>query len=236
MGPNFSTLISKRLESTVRALCPIIEHQMSTNVDSFRTEYALRRELVACILGSQVRYEMATAALKRMEQVGLLADEWWNGIEDNFEALVFDLLSGRNCQYYDDWCYRFPKARANQLAEARDVLARRSLSDRLSDTSDPKQIRQQLVMEIPGIGPKQASMFLRNISITYDLAILDIHVLNFMNIQNLLCLEHKNIGTLPAYERTERIVTDYADSLGYPVGYLDWAIWATMRAARELGL
>jgi N-glycosylase/DNA lyase len=225
-----------RLESTVRVLCPIIEHQVRANTAFSCTEYALRRELVGCILGSQVRHRTAIVALERIERMGLLDDGWWRSTEDTFESHLFDVLSGRAPQCDGNRCYRFPKTRAHQLARARDAVAKRCLSERLSDTCDPKQMRQRLVAEISGLGPKQASMFLRNIGKSYDLAILDTHVLRFMDMQNLLCLEHRNIGTVPAYERTERIVVDYADALGYPVGYLDWAIWVTMRAARELGL
>jgi len=97
-------------------------------------------------------------------------------------------------------------------------------------------MRQSLVTEISGVGPKQASMFLRNTGKSYDLAILDTHVLRFMDMQNLLSINQRNISTVTAYERTERVFVDYADRLGYPVGYLDWAIWATMRAAKELGI
>ena len=79
-------------------------------------------------------------------------------------------------------------------------------------------------------------MFLRNIGRSYDLAILDSHVLRFMDIQDILPMTQARIGTVAGYERAERTVVDYAVTLGYPVGYLDWAIWATMKAARELGL
>jgi N-glycosylase/DNA lyase len=79
-------------------------------------------------------------------------------------------------------------------------------------------------------------MFLRNIGMSYDLAILDTHVLRFMDMQDILPMNQARVGTLSGYEKAERVVVDYADILGYPVGYLDWAIWATMKAARELGL
>jgi N-glycosylase/DNA lyase len=79
-------------------------------------------------------------------------------------------------------------------------------------------------------------MFLRNIGRSYDLAILDTHVLRFMDMQELLPIDQAHIGTVTGYERVEGIAIDYADSLGYPAGYLDWAIWATMKAAREIGL
>jgi len=79
-------------------------------------------------------------------------------------------------------------------------------------------------------------MFLRNIGMSYDLAILDTHVLGFMSLQDGLQVNVTHVRTLPSYERTERILVRYADTVGFPVGYLDWAIWATMKAARELRL
>jgi N-glycosylase/DNA lyase len=79
-------------------------------------------------------------------------------------------------------------------------------------------------------------MFIRNIGKSYDLAILDTHVLKFMDIQNLLNIKTTRLGSVQAYERVEKIVVDYANRFGYPVGFLDWAIWATMKAALELGI
>jgi N-glycosylase/DNA lyase len=122
------------------------------------------------------------------------------------------------------------------LANARDALVEKSLIERVFSGNEPREIRKQLISDIAGIGPKQASMFLRNTGISYDLAILDTHVLHYLNIKKVLSQEQMKIGTLSAYEKTESIVVQYADSLGYPVGYLDWAIWATMRAAMELSL
>ena len=231
-----SVQVCKRLESAVRGLCPLIEQRVNAKNSLSWTEHELRRELVVCILGSQVRQEMATTALERLEQAKLLHDTWWSGSRDTFEYQVFDVLSGRTLHYQGKWCYRFPKVRSQQLAKARDAIADQPLSKRLSKCSDPKKLRKQLVKDISGLGPKQASMFLRNIGRCYDLAILDTHVLRFMDVKNLLCLKKTKINTVNAYERTERIVVNYAKELGYPVGYMDWAIWATMRAARELGI
>jgi hypothetical protein len=55
-------------------------------------------------------------------------------------------------------------------------------------------------------------------------------------MQALLPIEQARINTVKGYEIAECIAVDYAETLGYPAGYLDWAIWATMKAARELGL
>lgn len=236
MKTSISVRVCNRLERTVRRLCPLIEQQVDAKSSSPWTGYDLRRELVACILGSQVRHEMATTALERLEEAQLLNDTWWTGSRDTFESNVFDVLSGRTPHFKRKWCYRFPKARSQQLAKARDAIAEQSLSERLSKFSDPKRVRKELVKDISGLGPKQASMFLRNIGRCYDLAILDTHVLRFMDVKNLLCLKKTKINTVKAYERTEKIVVNYANELGYPAGYMDWAIWITMRAARELGI
>jgi len=180
---------------------------------------------------------MATAATENLERAGLLDDFWWQGNRsDDFATRVFHVLSGQRYDLPYRGRYRFSKTRTGQLAHAREVLAEVPLSAQLGRNGAARQLRQSLVADIPGLGPKQASMFLRNIGRSYDLAILDTHVLRFMDMQELLPLDQARIGTMAGYERAEQIVLDYANALGYPAGYLDWAIWATMKAARELGL
>jgi N-glycosylase/DNA lyase len=226
-----------RLDSTIRVLCPLIEERIKSKVTSRWYEYDLRKELVGCIMGSQVRHEMAVAATANIEHAGLLDDACWIDFEDNdFEYRVLEVLAGQVSDLPHSGSYRFPKARSKQLAQVRNALARMPLDERLSDGKAAKYLRINLVADIPGLGPKQASMFLRNIGRSYDLAILDTHVLRFMDMQALLSIEQARIGTVKGYERAEGIAIDYAESLGYPAGYLDWAIWATMKAARDLGL
>jgi N-glycosylase/DNA lyase len=234
---SFSASYTRRLDGTIRVLCPLIEKEIRDRSTRRLSEYDLRRELIGCILGSQVRYEMAVAATENLEYAGLLDDAYWCGWKDDgFEGYVLEVLIGRSNAPRHGGSYRFPKVRAKQLAQAKYALARVPLASRLAEGETPRLLRKHLIAEIPGLGPKQASMFLRNIGKSYDLAILDIHVLRFIDMQGLLPLEEARIGTVKGYEEAERIVIEYADSLGYPVGYLDWAIWATMKAAREIGL
>lgn len=226
-----------RLNKTIRVLYPLIENEIEARAASHWSEYDLRKELVGCILGSQLRQEMAIAWTENLEDAGLLDDAWWSECrDDGFGSIVLGVLSGQRHGLPHRGRYRFPSTRASQLARARDALAQRTLSARLAKRQSPKYLRKSLVADIPGLGPKQASMFLRNIGRSRDLAILDTHVLRFMELQKLLSIDHATIGTVAGYERVERIVVDYAATLGYPVGYIDWAIWATMKAARELNL
>jgi len=229
--------IRQRINSAIRVLCPIIDERIKARACAQWGEEELRKELVACILGSQVRHEMAVAAMRNLEFAGLLDDDWWATEScEEFSSNVYAVLTGQWPDLPSRGRYRFSRARADQLARARDQLARLPLEARLNSTQDTKQLRHRLVADIPGIGPKQASMFLRNIGKSYDLAILDTHVLRFMNMQEAIPATRVRIGTVAGYERVEGAVVDYADSLGYPAGYLDWAIWATMKAARELAL
>lgn len=232
-----SIFVRRRFDGTIRTLCPLIEKEIKKRATRYLNEYELRRELIGCILGSQVRYEMAVAATENLESAGLLGDAWWCGIaDDRFESHVLKVLVGRSNGLRHVGSYRFPKVRAKQLTQARNVLARVPLASRLADSDAAAQLRRTLIDDIPGLGPKQASMFLRNIGKSYDLAILDTHVLRFIDMQGLLPLKKARINTVKGYEEAEQIVIEYATTLGYPVGYLDWAIWATMKAARELSL
>lgn len=225
------------LHDTIRTLCPLIEEKVQEAQARRWSEFDLRRELVSCVLGSQVRYEMAVVAAVNLEDAGLLEDRWWLACDAvGFEQAVFEVLDGRTPTSTGSARYRFAKSRSQQLEGARLALAQIPLNTRLSDGQDPRVVRSTLVADIPGIGPKQASMFLRNIGRSYDLAIVDTHVLRFICTQGLGGEDDIRIGTFRGYERAERVLVNYAESIGYPAGYLDWAIWATMKAAGELGL
>lgn len=221
-------LEKEKYARVVRALCPEIERRIKQTHRNDWAENELRKELAGCILGSQVRYEMAQAAVDRLDDAGLFDDHIWCSEHDSEEDF-FRVLSVS---------YRFSRSRARQLNQAKMNMLKAHLSLReiVFESGDEKELRRTLIDMLPGLGPKQASMFMRNVSRTYDLAILDTHVANFMQSQDLFPKSKFIAGNVFAYEKKETVVRNYADSIGYPVGYLDLAIWATMRAAKELRL
>lgn len=89
----------------------------------------------------------------------------------------------------------------------------------------------RLMALVTGLGPKQASMFLRNTGHTLELAVLDRHVLVFMDLLGLAPLP--KALTLAEYLRREAVFAGFADRLGHSVGHVDWAVWFVMRAARQ---
>ena len=221
------------LRRTVATVCGLLDGREQSNTWTL-TEAELLFELVSCLLGSQVRAETANAAADRLRSSGLLSEERWATFDASFEYEVREVLAGRGSGPGSP-SYRFPAIRARQITELRSRLLERPLRSYLGSSNDVGQIRRHLVRDLPGIGPKQASMFLRNVGASFDLAILDVHVLRFLRLIEVLPTEEVvHIAGLDPYERVEATVRRYAESVGRAVGHLDWAIWITMRAAQEV--
>lgn len=222
-----------RLHQAVMSVSQSIDAAIRHRDGRTFAEAEMRCELVACLLGSQVRAESANAAVSRLKRAGLLSSRRWKMEDDSFEGDVRAVLAGRDPSGRTA-SYRFPALRARQLAALRDCLVRRPLRSYSEQSKDPRKVRQLLVRDLPGIGPKQASMFIRNVGWSSDLAILDSHVLKFLCCIGVLPAIPQGISGLDAYERVEDLVAAFCRPLGRTVGHIDWAIWITMRAAAEV--
>lgn len=192
------------------------------------SEAILWRELTTCILSSQVRFEVAQAFSRRISRARMLVD-WADGERQLRRALLRQLtepakVSGRLQRY------RFPVSKASQIAAAWRVFSRLgSIRSRLSACDDAVSAREWLVSEIQGLGPKQASMFLRNVGLTVDLAILDRHVVSYMRIAGMGGVKVEALSRLHGYMRREDDLRKHADLMFCSVGALDGAIWVVMR-------
>ena len=103
----------------------------------------------------------------------------------------------------------------------------------INSFSNAAKGRDWLVNYAPGLGPKQASMFLRNVGISYELAILDRHVLNYMTALGIYSGKTLSISGLTQYRQYEIALREHARGLNCAVGMLDWAIWIVMRVANK---
>lgn len=227
-----SGIAPHRLEHAVAAICPDIE----ARVASCRPELNERRlwwELSCCLLSSQVPFSLAVAAADAIDRHLLLLDE---AAETTvLMPTLADILSQPLSVNSRHRFYRFPTVRANHLAATRVAVTRAagSLGALLVALGGATEVRAWFVGNAPGIGPKQASMFLRNAGISYDLAILDRHVLNYMAALDLYRDTKRPISGLAQYRHHEATLRSHADDMGFAVGLLDWAIWIVMRAARR---
>jgi N-glycosylase/DNA lyase len=132
--------------------------------------------------------------------------------------------------------YRFPNTKAKQIAAARKNIygcgiSLREMLDKYSESSD---LRAALVKLVPGLGMKQASMYLRNVSNSFELAVIDSHVLKYMNVIDLIKKVPSSISKA-RYLAKENMLTKYTERFGYPVGCVDYAIWIVMRVASKDG-
>ena len=220
-----------QLQRAVTAICPDIADRATAN-PRVRGERCLWWELSCCLLSSQVPYALAAAASDRLEESGLLTSTQPNeaALADNLTALLSTplLVCGSSRRY------RFPQARARQLASTKWAVqaGTGSLSELIRLAGTGEAVREWLVGNAPGIGPKQASMFVRNVGLSYEVAILDRHVLNYMVALDIAPTPILATSSLPRYLKGEIALRAHADHIGVSVGLLDWAIWIVMRVAK----
>lgn len=198
------------------------------------TEDDLWRELVACILGSRVRFEIAHSAVKRMERRRLFCEHRRSSRFQQYEQDVKAALSERGAQG-DSNRYPFFRVRANQIRRAAERLYKykETLRSFLGGSRDIRNVRRRLTLEVSGLGPKQASLFLRNIGYTAHVAVLDIHVLTYMSWVGLTEAPMTSIPTVGKYEALEDAFIEHAYSFGYTPDRFDLAVWIVVKVAKE---
>jgi len=217
----------ERLNDAIQAIYPDIENEVQTN--SSTCEIRLWWELSACVLSSQVSYGLAIAMADEITKSNLLIEKY-----PDMESLYVQLrkLLITPVKVDDKYMrHRFYDVKAKQLAKCSELVYRHagSLRKLLDSFNNHFEAREWLVKNMPGLGPKQASMFLRNSGTTYELAILDRHVLNYMSLLGMYNEPEKVISSKKKYLHYETLLSEYADSLNCKIGLLDWAIWVVMR-------
>lgn len=235
----FSHIPLPTIEGAIREVCQVLEQEnYRTSPWERMTEDDLWHELVACILGSRVRFQVAYAAVERMDRANLLSERRRSSGYDEYERDVMGALWGTeksprtsNSQSR----YPFPKLRANQIREAAERFYARSgtIRNLLDSARDVRDARRRLAAEVAGLGPKQASLFLRNIGYAAHVAVLDVHVLTYMNWVGLTTVPMKSVRTVRQYETLEDAFIEHACSVGYPPDRFDLAVWVVVRVAKE---
>jgi len=116
--------------------------------------------------------------------------------------------------------YRFPNVRTRYIVEARRY--KDSLKDIIASFDEERKLREWLIDNIKGIGPKEASHFLRNIGHT-DLAILDFHIINILVRHGLI--EKPKTLTRRRYLEIEELLRNIAAKAGLNLAELDLYLW-----------
>ena len=133
------------IENAILDVCFAISeknHQFSTWPNM--NENDLWRELVACVLGSRVRFEAAHAAVERMDEMKLLTNRRRSRRFNKYEEDTVTALSGG---------YPFYRIRAQQIRRAAELFysSNRSIRDFLDDSHHSRDSRRRFASELPGL-------------------------------------------------------------------------------------
>ncbi len=183
------------------------------------------RTLLDCVLSSQVPF--AQAIFARVEVEAVLYSKSWSD-EENLASSITAKLNkplptGRR--------YRFPNLRAKQIAASWFRFGPQcwEIEQLLNANSSSMEKRSYLVANVPGMGMKQASMFLRDLGCADDLAIIDRHILKYLDVVGLAKIP-SNLGP-KNYRKLEDELSRYAKIAGVNLGTFDEAVWFIVRAA-----
>jgi len=139
-----------------------------------------------------------------------------NKIDEGFLTFSELQLAGK----LKEMGHRFPKARAKYIVSARKYSD--SIKKIIGSFKDPKELRDWLAKNVPGIGLKEASHFLRNIGYT-ELAILDFHILDLLDRYGII--EKPKTLTKSRYLRIEEKLKEIARQVGLNMAELDLYLW-----------
>lgn len=182
------------------------------------------REAAGCVLASQVSHGMAIAAVRRLTHERLLPPTRHTSLVSRIAAVLGSPLTAEFPR-----AYRFPNLAARRLSRLFSVSD--ELLHIVTEELSLRCARKRLMLLRCGLGPKQASLLLRNVRIDGQLAVLDVHLVAFMRVIGLTDLLKVPAG-ITMYEELEDRFLSYAKGLRMPVERLDKAAWIVMRTVR----
>ena len=169
----------------------------------------LREMVVAAVIGSGVRYELASSMAKTLVE--------------NPTTRQIELVSSR---------HRFPnqtKERLNAVFADRASI----LEATVGWLNKPKCVfrnRKMMADLVPGLGPKQSSFLFSCSGYGHEIAVLDRHILKYLQLIGLIDASGMP-STWKKYEDVETAYLTYSSEKSVRADALDLAIWITMRAA-----
>lgn len=229
------------INQTIRAMCLEVKAQGSSLQDwQLMTEDELLYETVICIFGSQILFEMAVASADRLRELGLIRPGLRGKSVEEFERHVADVLTDSLPMTNGKGDLRWVRPRfRNRLASLLTSTIveiyehHQSIKGILLSARNAKEARELLTQHIWGFGPKQSSLFLRRVGYCADLAVLDVHVLDYLQLARGISLSPSKLRRLSFYEEIEETFREIAVDFGHSLGCVDLATWLTMRVAKR---
>ena len=228
---------AQEIENAVITVSNHIENKDENRIFWFDfSEEQLWCSLVSCILGSRVRYETANACTFHLYRKGLLTpsniilnpSKFEKRLANELSKPVFPPFNGNKGRRY-----QYSKSKSNYIVRTAIEIYQNNntnLKGILMHCQNEYEARDILREKAIGIGYKQASLFLRNISYSENMAILDSHIIRYMVLSDMvennanLRLSNRN-----DYIKLENTLCEYAILNDKSISTLDIAIWVVMR-------
>jgi N-glycosylase/DNA lyase len=227
------------INETIASVCHEIAHSSERKLHWLEMgEVDYIREAAICICSSQMRYEVAEAAGNRIAKMDSLKQkDFYSSINtlhelENVFAEPLEMeINGKTRIGYP----RFRNRTISYLIRTFQAFSSKNLSFRsiLRGATTPKDARVALTRNVIGFGPKQASLFLRRIGFSCELAILDTHVLDYLKIVRGIAPKLSMLSSILGYEKIEHEFVNIASEFNHMVGDVDLAVWVTMRVAKR---
>ncbi len=164
-------------------------------------------ELVYCLLTPQ------SSASHAEQAVALIREAGFHSHSVDPEPIL------RRKEHY----IRFHKAKTRYLLHMKEHYS--DIAQKLSKPASAFELREWLVMNVIGLGYKEATHFLRNIGKNDGLAILDRHILRILNRLGIVDSIPKSIGR-KQYLEIERRFIMFANDIGIVLDELDLVFWS----------
>lgn len=231
------------VDRTIRLLCAEVKGSERDVQDwQLRTEEELLHEACVCMFSSQMVFEVAEAAAQLLRDRGFLREAHFPSNRAEYERYLCAVLSKPLTVEWNGKIRhvrpRFRNRLASLLATTVTTLRDQGQSMRmlLLSSGSAREARELLVKMVWGFGPKQASLFLRRVGYSAQLAVLDTHVLDYLRIARGINTKASALARLKSYELLEAEFERVAVEFGHPVGCVDLAMWVTMRVAKREGI
>jgi len=190
------------------------------------TERGVWQQLCFCLLSPVTRFEAVRACMRRLEAHRVLTR-----LAENPGGVRSEQV--RRLLAAPDSPCRFPGQKAIHLVQAGHFFYGKAPASGVLGflRSFPSSLdaRRALVERVPGLGMKEASHFLRNVGRGTNLAVLDVHVRQFLVEMHLVDESTAFSNARASYLKMEEALGSLAFNSGLDSGTMDLAIWDYMR-------
>jgi len=177
----------------------------------WQPEHKIFAELVFCLCTPQSKASICNSAVKKLEEQNLLLT--------GDEKQIAEVLSKTGV--------RFSNNKASYVVKAREYFMKDGqikIKPKIN-TDDIRGLREWLAENIPGLGMKEASHFLRNIGFGQDVAILDRHILRSL-VDYGVVKEIPNTLTKQKYLEIEQKMREFSKKASISMDELDMLFWS----------